>query len=54
MLLIMPLVQQKKNSINFSEANTKFCFSLHYYGNESSLYVNKREICKFKANDNIS
>ena len=30
------------------------CLSLYYNGVESSLYVNKTEICKFKAKDNIS
>ena len=47
-------MQQKKNSINFSKAKTKFCLSLHYNGDESYLHVNKTEICKFKANDNKS
>ena len=47
------LVQQKKKfSINFSKA--KFCLSLHYNGDESYLYVNETEICKFKVKDNIS
>ena len=27
---------------------------MQYSGDESYLYVNKTEICKFKANDNIS
>ena len=35
---------EKKFCINFSKANTKFCLSLHYNGNESYLYVNKTEI----------
>ena len=43
-----------KISINVSKANTKFCLSLHYNGDESYLFVNKTEICKFKANENIS
>ena len=36
--------------------NTKFwfCLSLHYNGDESYLYVDKTETCKFKANDNTS
>ena len=45
---------EKKFSINFSRAKTKFCLSLHYNGDESYLYVNKTEIYKFKRNDNIS
>ena len=48
MVLMIALVQQKKN-INFSKVITKFCLSLHYNGNESYLYLNKTEICKFKA-----
>ena len=54
MMLMITLVQQKKIGINFSQAKTKFCLSLHYNGNESNLYVNKTEICKFKSNYNIS
>ena len=34
--------------------NTHFCLSLHCNGDESYLYVNKTEIFKFKAKDNIS
>ena len=30
------------------------CFTLHCNGDESYLYVNKTEIYKFKAKDNIS
>ena len=44
----------EKKSINFSKANTKFCLSLHYNGDESYLYVNRTEIYKFKAKYNIS
>ena len=43
----------KKININFSEANTKFCLSLHYNGDESYLYVNQTEIYKFKGKYNI-
>ena len=45
---------EKKFSFNFSKANTKFCLSSHYNDDESYLYVNKTEICKIKANNNIS
>ena len=45
---------EKKISINFSKSNTKSCLSLHYNADESYLYVNKTEIYKFKAKDNIS
>ena len=40
---------EKKFSINFSDANTKFCLSLHYNGDNSYLFVNGKEIFKFKA-----
>ena len=53
MVLMIALVQQKKNGINFSKANTEFCLSLHYNGDESYLYVNKTDIWKFKAIDKI-
>ena len=43
---------EKKFSINFSKAYTKFCLTLHYDGDY--LYINKIEICKFKTNDNIN
>ena len=38
-------------SINFTENNKKFCLILHYNGASSYLYVNGREIYKFKAKD---
>ena len=53
MVSMVGLVYHKKTSFNFSKANTKLCLSLHYNGDESYLYVNKTEICKFKANNNI-
>ena len=43
-----------KISINFSKANRKVCLGLHCNGDEMYLYVNKKEIFKFKAKDNIS
>ena len=43
----------KRIIIEFTKANTKVAFSLHYNGDESYLYVNKQIICKFKAFDNI-
>ena len=39
--------------MNVSMKKTKFCLSLHYYGANSYLYVNKTEIYKFKVHDNI-
>ena len=36
-------------SINFTVMIKKFCFSLHYNGANSYLFVNGTEIYKFKA-----
>ena len=48
-------VAEKKFDINFSKVNTKFCLSLHYNGNNSYLYVDGREIFKFKSdNENVN
>ena len=40
-------------SINFTENNKKFCLSLHYNGANSYLFVNGKEIHKFKAKDSV-
>ena len=37
--------------INFTVTGNKFCFSLHYNGANSYLFVNGTEIIKFKAKD---
>ena len=38
-----------------NKANTKFCLSLHYNGDNSYLFVNGKEIFKFKAgNKNVN
>ena len=37
--------------INFTVTRKKFCLSWHYNGANSYLFVNGREICKFKAKD---
>ena len=42
---------EKKVSINFSKANTKFCSSLHYNANNSYLFANEQEIFKFKIDN---
>ena len=42
---------EKVYSINFTEHNKKFCLSLHYNGANSYLFVNGKEIHKFKARD---
>ena len=38
-------------SINFTVTNKKFCLSLHYNGANSYLFVNGKEIKKFRAKD---
>ena len=38
-------------SINFTEKDKKLCFSLHYNRANSYLFVNGKEIHKFKAKD---
>ena len=48
------LVHQKKK-FSISKANTKFCLSLHYNGNNSYLFINGKEIYKFKtSNKNVN
>ena len=39
---------EKKFSINFTKANTKFCLSLHYNGGKSYLFVNGKDIINLK------
>ena len=36
-------------SPNFTIANKIFCFSLHYNDDDSYLFVNGKEVTKFKA-----
>ena len=38
-------------SINFTVTNKNICLSLYYNGAKSCLFVNGREIYKFKAKD---
>ena len=46
---------EKMFCIKFKKAKTKYCFSLHYNGDNSYLFVNGKKIFKFKANnDNLS
>ena len=46
---------EKKFSINFTEAKTTFCMSLHYNADNSYWFVNGKEIFKFKAeNKNVN
>ena len=42
---------EKMYSTNFTVDNKTFCLSLHYNGDNSYLFVNGKEIYKFKAKD---
>ena len=41
----------KDFSINFRNANTKFCFSLHYNADNSYLFVTEKELFEFTADN---
>ena len=45
------LSTEKRHSINFTEHHKTFCLSLHYNGANSYLFVNGKEIYKFKTKD---
>ena len=45
------LTAEKKFLTNFTVTRKKFCFSLHYKGANSYLFVNGTEIINFKAKD---
>ena len=45
------LTVEKMYSIHFTEYSKKFCLSLHYNGANIYLFVNGKEIHKFKAKD---
>ena len=45
------LTAEKMYSVNFTVVKYKFCWSLHYNGTNSYLFVNGTEIYKFKAKD---
>ena len=42
---------EKKLSIHFSKANTKFCLSLHYNADKSYLFVNGKDLFEFKEDN---
>ena len=42
---------EKMYSTNFTVDNKRFCLSVHYNGDNSYLFVNGKEIHKFKAKD---
>ena len=45
------LSTEKMYSVNFTEKKKKNCLSFHYNGVNSYLFVNGKEIIKFKAED---
>ena len=45
------LSEEKMYSINYTESNKTICLGLHYNWANSYLFVNGREIYKFKAKD---
>ena len=55
LVLIEALVEKKKKiSVSFSKAKTKFYLILYYNGGNSYLFVNRKEMLKFKANNAMS
>ena len=53
--LMEALVHKKKISVNISKTNSKFCLSLHSNADNNYLFVNEKEISKFKAgNKNVN
>ena len=40
---------EKMYSLNFTVANKTFCVRLHYNGDNSYLFINSKEVIKFKA-----
>ena len=49
--MVQQFMQKKMYSTNFTEDNKTFCLSLHYNGDNSYVFVNGKEIIKFKAKD---
>ena len=43
--------RHKINSPNFTVDNKIFCLSLHYNGENNYLFLNGKEVFKFKANN---
>ena len=42
---------EKMYLINFKTTGRRFCFSLHYNGDNSYLFIGGREMIKFKTKD---
>ena len=45
---------EKKCSINFSKTKTKFCLSLHYNGDNSYFFVNRKKSITLKQTRKMS
>ena len=45
------LTTERMYSVSFTDNGDKYCLSLHYNGAKSYLFVNGKEIVKFKAKD---
>ena len=45
------LTAEKMYSVSFTDNGDKYCLSLHYNGAKNYLFVNGKEIIKFKAKD---
>ena len=55
LVLMEALVHQKKSLVLILVKGTKCCFSLRYNADNSCLFVNGKEIFKFKAdNKNVN
>ena len=48
------LTEEKMYLINFEVTKKKFCLSFHYNGANSYLFVNGKEIAKFKGKDSAT
>ena len=52
---MITIYAEKMYSSNFTIANKTLCLSLHYNGDDSYLFVNGKEINKFKTkNQSVS
>ena len=45
---------KKKKALAFTKTKKQICLRLHYNGQESYLYVNKKKICKIQGLDNFT
>lgn len=46
--------KKKKKALAFTKTKKQICLRLHYNGQESHLYVNKKKICKIQGLDNFT